>query len=97
MQMRRRLTGWHKRLLKDIKQTEAPLRTITITQKSYDLFKKEYIIHILKDGCTFGQAFCQYFELYDMFIDNESNERAIERYIKNTYLNRQQVVRTLVA
>ena len=88
---------WKRHIMKQVKQTEAPLRTITITKKSYEKFKKEYIIQILKSGCTFGQAFCQYYELYDMFIDNESNERAVERYIKNTYINRQQVVRTLVA
>ena len=89
--------SWKRHIMKQIKQAQAPLRTITITKKSYAKFKKEYIMHILKDGCTFGQAFCKYYNIYDMFIDNETNEKTVERYIKNTYLNRQQVVRAFVA
>jgi len=88
---------WKKHIMKQVKQAEAPLRTITITKKSYEKFKKEYIIHILKDGHTFGRAFCKYYNIYDMYIDNEKNMKTLERYIKNTYLNRQQVVRTFVA
>ena len=88
---------WKRRIMRSVRQNDAPLRTVTITKKQYEKFKKEYIVHILKDGSTFGRAFCQHFKIYDMFIDNETNMNAIERYIKHTYINRQQVVRAFVA
>ena len=64
---------WKRHIMKQVRQAQAPLRTITITKKSYAKFKKEYIMHILKDGCTFDTF--KYYNIYDMFIDNETNEK----------------------
>lgn len=47
----------------------------TISKQDYELFCKEYIFDNLK-GKSFGQAFCERFQIQDHLINNVSNDTA---------------------
>ena len=48
---------------------------ITISKEDYEIFRKEYMFEKLK-GKTFGQAFCERFDVDDYFLKNLSDKTA---------------------
>lgn len=59
----------------------SPKTTKTISKEDYETFRKEYMFERLK-GKTFGQAFCEKFDMDDYFLKNLSDKTA-QYHIEN--------------
>ena len=49
--------------------------SITISKEDYEIFRKEYVFDRLK-GKSFGQAFCERFNIEDYWLENFTDETA---------------------
>lgn len=77
-----------------ILQSQMPMRTLVLTEKDYTEFKRHYIVSILK-GQTLGEAFCEYFGVNDYLVRCDGNNQRVDKLIRQSYLQRQQVVQEL--
>ena len=77
-----------------ILQQNQPWKTISLKEEEYEIFKKCYTLLALK-GLSYGQAFCEYFNIHDYVIRYDSNSKRVDKLIRHSYLKRQQVVQEL--
>jgi len=83
-----------KEMTRQILQSKMPWRTVCLTDSDYEEFKKCYTIMALR-GKSYGQAFCEYFNINDYVISVDNNQRRVDKLIRHSYLKRQQVVQEL--
>jgi len=76
------------------RQLKMPWKTFNITKEDYDIFKKSYVFMAVK-GISYGEAFCEYFKVYDYLIKNDSDHNRVDKLIRHSFLKRQQVVQEL--
>jgi|14_taG_2_1085336.scaffolds.fasta_scaffold09605_1 hypothetical protein len=77
-----------------ILQQNQPWKTIALTHDDYETFKKCYSLMGLT-GISYGQAFCEYFNVHDYMIRYDSNNKRVDKLIRHSYLKRQQVIQEL--
>lgn len=77
-----------------ILQQKQPWKTISLKEEEYDIFKKCYTLIALR-GISYGQAFCEYFNIHDYVIRYDGNSKRVDKLIRHSYLKRQQVVQEL--
>lgn len=77
-----------------ILQTQMPWKTLMLTEQEYKDFRKHYVLSLLK-GESLGRAFCDYFGVNDYTLLADSNDRRVDKVIRQSYLKRQQVVQEL--
>lgn len=83
-----------RRVVDQMLQQNMPMKTVTLTKDEYEVFKKCYTLLALK-GVSYGQAFCEYFDIHDYVIRYDSNSKRVDKLIRHGYLKRQQVVQEL--
>jgi len=82
--------------IKELIQSNAPKKTVKITQEQYEQFKREYIFISLTKGLTFGEAFTEYFNFEDYLLSRDHNNQRVDKLIRRAYIGRQQVVSVLL-
>jgi hypothetical protein len=82
--------------IKELIQSNAPKKTVNITQEQYEQFKREYIFISLTKGLTFGEAFTEYFNFEDYLLSRDHNNQRVDKLIRRAYIGRQQVVSVLL-
>ena len=77
-----------------ILQQNQPWKTLSLTDDDYKEFQKSYSL-IGLTGMSYGQAFCEYFNVHDYVIRYDSNIKRVDKLIRHSYLKRQQVIQEL--
>lgn len=78
-------------MAEEVLQTNMPYRTFKLNKQEYEEFKRCYTLIALR-GLSYGEAFCEYFDIHDYLIQRDTDNNRVDKLIKHTYLRRQQVV-----